>query len=358
MASVIEPRLPLTPAPRPFPVLRRLVLEVTEGCNHNCLHCYNYWREQRAPVHDRDTLTRSEIRRLLGQIRTEIPLEQVALSGGEPLLRPDCAGIAGDLVEDGLRVTVITNGTLLTPTRLASMPRELAFEITLFSADEALHDRIAGRTGAFRRTLAGMVAARAHGSMVIGACVISALNAHDVRRTIELSLALGASTVMLNRINLSRYPLERMPELVPSAAQLGAALDDAEAVARELDLQLAVSVPVPPCVVDPSRYTRLHFGWCPRGSDDAYYTISHNGLLRPCNHSSLVLGDLRTSSLRELVGSARCRAFWAPVPPQCLTCPHPLAEQCRGGCPAAADECYGSRRRLDPLVELNARRAG
>jgi radical SAM protein with 4Fe4S-binding SPASM domain len=111
-----------------------------------------------------------------------------------------------------------------------------------------------------------------------------------------------------------------------------------------------VSVPIPPCVIDPADFTHLHFGWCPRGRRGAYYTVGCTGLLRPCNHSSRVLGDLRRHSFAEIVSQPRTREFWRPVPPECLECDHPLKGSCLGGCPAAADECYGTRQRVDPFV--------
>ena len=329
-----------------------LVVEVTEACQHACVHCYNYWREDRAPVLSPETLSRKDILKLVRKIRKDAPLKVVALSGGEPLLRPDIAGISTDLVNDGLDVAVITSGALLTPARAARFPAGITFEMTLFGADAALHDRIVGRAGAFGRVLEGATAALEHGHAVVGSVVLNRLNAGHIREALELGIALGADAFMLNRMNYSRLTLPQAAQLGPTVEQLKGALDDAEAVAVEYEAGISVSVPIPPCVIDLTPYTHLHFGWCPRGGAKAYYTVSHNGLLRPCNHSSLVLGDLRERSFEELVNSREAAAFWAPVPTECLACAHPLREACRGGCPAASDECYGTRERVDPLVQL------
>jgi hypothetical protein len=40
------------------------------------------------------------------------------------------------------------------------------------------------------------------------------------------------------------------------------------------------------------------------------------------------------------------------VPPACVRCEHPLRDLCRGGCPAASDECYGTRERWDPIIDM------
>lgn len=327
-----------------------VVVEATEACHHRCLHCYNFWRDQRAPVKAQQTLSRAEILKIIREIRHVSPLRQVAISGGEPLLRADLPDIVTELVDAGLGVTVITNGTLLTEARLRRFPAETVFEFTLFSVDAQLHDRIAGRSGAFEKAIRGIQLAGRLNFRLILACVISRLNAHDVLPTIELGIALKAEAAMFNRINLTRATLPLADQLVPSVAQLTQALDAAEDAATRYGITVMVSVPIPPCVIDVSRYEHLQIGWCPRGGDGAYYTIGYNGLVRPCNHSSVVLGDLRKESFAEIVTRDTTRAFWEPVPPECQNCEHPLRDVCRGGCLAASYECFGSAEEMDPFI--------
>lgn len=287
---------------------------------------------------------------MIRKVRRDTPLRQVAFSGGEPLLRPDLPEIAGDMVAEGLNVVVITNGTLLTGERLDRFPADTVFEFTLFSADAQLHDQIAGRPGAFQKVVRGIQLASRRNFRLALACVINRLNAHDVLRTIELGIALKAEAAMFNRINLTRSTLPVADQLVPSVQQLKEALDAAEEAARRYGISVAVSVPIPPCVIDVSGYKNLHFGWCPRGGEGAYYTISYNGLVRPCNHSSVILGDLRTEGFAEIVMRESTRAFWQPIPPECQKCEHPLRDSCRGGCLAASHECYGNAARMDPFI--------
>lgn len=328
----------------------RVVLEVTEACQNACLHCYNPWRGA-APRRSRP-LARGELVRLARGIRADVPLAQVVLSGGEPLLRDDVPELVCDLADEGLQPAVITNGALLDAARLARFPGDTLFEVTLFSADRALHDRLAGapRFDAVLRGLLELERRRCHLVLVI---VVTSQNAHDVGRTLRLGLALGAEGVLLNRINLTRRSFERARHLVPTAAQLRRALADADEVAAELGVGVAVSVPVPPCVVDPREFRHLHFGWCPRGGAGSYVAVGPTGLLRACNHTSRVIGDLRRRSFAELMASAPASTPWSAAPPApCAACTHPLAAACAGGCPAAALECYGAEGQVDPFVPL------
>ena len=65
---------------------RTVVLELTEQCPHACRHCYNFWRDDRAKTVTPQTLDRTALRDLVRRIKKETALEQVAISGGEPLL--------------------------------------------------------------------------------------------------------------------------------------------------------------------------------------------------------------------------------------------------------------------------------
>jgi radical SAM protein with 4Fe4S-binding SPASM domain len=336
---------------------RTIVWEATSQCLHRCRHCYNFWRDDRPRTITPTTLARAEVRELVRRIKGETALEQVAVSGGEPLLRADLPDILQDLIDDGLNCVVITSGTPLTAARVARLPRGTMLEVTLFGADAELHDRIVGRTGTLQRVIEGVARAREHGCLLVVSVVVSALNVHEVRNALELGIALGAEGFLLNRMNLTPQTM-RDAELVMTQTQLRQMLAHAEAVAVAYDAAIAVSVPIPACVVDPADYPHLHFGWCPRGSSEAYYTVSHDGMLRPCNHSSRVLGDLRKHSFSELTQGARARDFWAPVPKACERCEHSLRDLCRGGCPAASDECYGTSTRWDPLIDVALPRAG
>jgi len=331
--------------------LQNLVLEVTPRCNNACLHCYNYWSHDRDVQGRVNPLSRGEIFSLFSDPCVQGHGAQVALSGGEPLLRRDLTEITCDLFGLGLRPVVITNASLLNARILRALPRGTIFEVTLFSADRDLHDRIAGRR-CFDRVVGNLLLVERFRHRFVLACVLTRLNAPDIKRTIKLGLALGAEAVLLNRVNLTRRTLPLADTLVPPAPVLRDSLAEVNDLAAALDISIAVSVPVPPCVADAREYGQLHFGWCPRGGQGAYYTIGWDGRVRPCNHSSIVLGDIRRTPLLDAVDEAKARPLWARMPKECEACSHPLRDLCRGGCPAAAYECYGTSARIDPFVDL------
>lgn len=60
-------------------------LELTSRCNHNCVHCYNYWRQDLD--HERDSYGLDVD--LLTTVEREVlsnGIFHITLTGGEPLL--------------------------------------------------------------------------------------------------------------------------------------------------------------------------------------------------------------------------------------------------------------------------------
>ncbi|MFB3897270.1 MAG: radical SAM/SPASM domain-containing protein [bacterium] len=332
---------------------RYISIEVTGKCNNACRHCYNFWgnNNQARSSKRNNILSREDISFLIKKVKEDIPLQYVAISGGEPLLRRDLPEILGDIIDMGLQPVVITNGALLSEVLLKRLPRDLYFEITLFANNAALHNRLAGNE-VFNQIVWNMARVNRYGSHLTLAFVATKLNALEVQRTVELGIALGAIAVMYNRINLSNRMKQYVPELVPSANMLKNSLTLLQETVRKYQVQSVCSVPIPPCIVDVLQFPNIDFGWCPRGGKNAYYTIGYDGLLRPCNHASFILGDLRQHGFAELITNQKCKTFWKTIPELCKTCKHPLKNQCKGGCTAAAYEFYGTQDRIDPICEL------
>jgi MoaA/NifB/PqqE/SkfB family radical SAM enzyme len=330
-----------------------ICLELTNSCNNSCLHCYNFWRANgHSKVTDADkTLSREDIRQILGKVKEDVPLKYVAVSGGEPLLRKDLPQIVGDLVDLGLQPVIITNGVLLEEELLKQLPRGTSFEITLLGHTAELHDKLAGNK-VFDIVVQNTSRIGRYGSYFTAVFVATRLNALDVLNTTELGIALGATSIMYNRINLSRGTKSYANELVPTVTALEQSLGLLQEAVLKYGIQAFCSVPIPPCIVDIAAYPKIKFGWCPRGGENSYYTIGYNGLLRPCNHSSVILGDLRTEGFSEILSRERCKLFWQTIPEKCTKCSHPLKDKCRGGCTAASDEFYGSQLSIDPICEL------
>lgn len=127
-----------------------VVWNITRRCNLRCIHCYS----------DSDArefageLNWEECRRVIDNLAAyRVPA--LLLSGGEPLIHPLFFYIAGYARERGLRLTLSTNGTLITP-EVAKKLRDVDFAYVGISLDGIgeTHDHFRGRKGAFEKAVA------------------------------------------------------------------------------------------------------------------------------------------------------------------------------------------------------------
>ena len=327
------------------------VVEVTQRCQHDCLHCYNVWKNE-AP-YPRGELGTAETLALLGRLLDQTGASLVTLSGGEPLLRPDLGEIVSFLADRGAAMNLVSNGGLINAKALDRIGRGRIsiFELPLLGPEREVHDRLSGAEGAFDGVTAAITELKLAGERVVVVFVATRLNLGRFGETLELAIALGADGLMLNRFNPGGRGREHLALLQPSPTELVLALDLAERVSRDHELPISCAIPMPPCLVDTSRYQRLGFGFCAAGTERAYYTMDPLGNLRPCNHSPTILGNLAERSFAELAGSACLRAFVAARPRFCAGCSQEAL--CLGGCKAAAEVCSGSAGEMDPFLSAH-----
>ncbi len=126
--------------PEPFlppRVPRTCFWEITESCNLRCIHC-----EASAGEAAPDELSTNEALALASAL-AEIGTREVQLTGGEPLVRPDWAAIAGRLVELGMNVALISNGLGLGERIIERLVRLGVRGVSLsLDGDRNVHDRI------------------------------------------------------------------------------------------------------------------------------------------------------------------------------------------------------------------------
>lgn len=161
---------------------------VTSRCNLRCAHCY-------LDAHNGGgarELSTGEAKMLIDQV-AQVGSPVMILSGGEPLLRDDIFEIAGYGTEQGLRMAIGSNGTLIggrTAARLAGAGIRKA-AISLDSADPGVHDRFRGVRGAWERAVAGIEACRDAGIGVQVHTTVTLQNHCELEAIADLGESLG-----------------------------------------------------------------------------------------------------------------------------------------------------------------------
>lgn len=111
-AAASAPSASAVPAP-----LQSAYLHVTHHCNLNCIGCYSAVDARNA----RRDLTLDELRGIIDAL-ADAGCQHLVISGGEPFLRDDLPAIVAYARERGIdSVDVLTNGTAVTPEKLADI---------------------------------------------------------------------------------------------------------------------------------------------------------------------------------------------------------------------------------------------
>jgi radical SAM protein with 4Fe4S-binding SPASM domain len=331
------------------------MFEVAEPCNQRCSFCYNAWRTGGAK--GKKQLSTEDALRVLERVIAETPCHSISLSGGEPLLRSDLFELVSFIKGKDKKACVITNGLLLSGERIQECMAAGVdvLQISLLGGKPEIHERLTGVRG-FERTVDAIFDVKKAGGRVHVFFVATAENIESFRGVLELCVLLGVEHVSFGRFLPGGAGLAGWEKLIPSPDAIDVALETADEFCRKYGIAVSVANPVPPCLNDTSKFTRVKTGFCAVGRrDHAFFAIDPEGNLKLCSHSPVVLGNLLETSFEKIVRHSFVGEFENAVPDYCRDCPE--ASVCRGGCRSSAHACYGSVEGEDPYLTVWKTRA-
>jgi radical SAM protein with 4Fe4S-binding SPASM domain len=155
-------------------------IEPTFRCNLACVHCYVNEPAGDAGVKGREMST-ERAKALIDEV-VEAGCLSLLLTGGEVLVRRDFPEIYRHAIASGLRVTVFTNGTMVTEeiADLFDRHRPLAIEITLYGMTAETYDRVTRVPGSFARCLQGIDRLLARGLRLKLKTMALTWNVHEI----------------------------------------------------------------------------------------------------------------------------------------------------------------------------------
>ncbi|WP_094604015.1 Putative mycofactocin radical SAM maturase MftC [Sporomusa silvacetica DSM 10669] len=129
-----------------------VVWNSTRTCNLKCRHCYMDSDSKKY----QGELTTNEAKQFIDDL-AEFRVPVLLFSGGEPLIRTDFFELAAYAAAKGIRPTLSTNGTLITP-EVARKIKEIGVGYVGISLDglREVNDKFRGKEGAFQAAMQGI----------------------------------------------------------------------------------------------------------------------------------------------------------------------------------------------------------
>jgi len=187
-----------TPPPA-FP-LNQIYFYLTKGCNLRCRHCWIAPAFQ-GPGRSYESLDLGLFRDIIAQAKP-LGLSTVKLTGGEPLIHPDIAGILDHIRSEDLFLVVETNGVACTPELAAAMRscKEPFVSVSLDAAEAEIHEWVRGVPGCFDAAVTGLRTLVAAGFRPQVIMTLMRRNMDQMEKVVRMAESLEASSVKFNLV--------------------------------------------------------------------------------------------------------------------------------------------------------------
>jgi radical SAM protein with 4Fe4S-binding SPASM domain len=308
-----------------LPVLSEVALTYT--CNIKCRFCYAGCTQ----IKDQDQLDTEGFKKVLDVIRYEAEVPSVSFTGGEPTTYKDLPKLIKYASKtNGMRVNLITNGTLITKSKAREFARAglSSAQVSIESADASVHDMITGVPGSHAASIAGFMALKEAGITVHPHFTICKLNKDSLLEYPAFCKDIGAKRFSTNLV----IPAGRGgdDELTVSYTEIGGIVKSLQAEAAKEGVKYMWYSPTPICLFNP-----IASGFGNRGCSacEGLLSIDPKGNILPCSSWPEPVGNILNEGF-EAVWSKK-RAEWIrgkeAAPEECKECKSFAV--CQGACP-------------------------
>ena len=340
-------------APVANPLL--LIAELSYKCPLHCPYCSNPLTIGDSKYSD-ELATEDWVR--VFHEAGELGVLQLALTGGEPLVRKDAEIMVAGARDAGLYSNLITAGTPFTRKRAEAL-KEAGLDmvqISIQDADPINSDRIAG-IKSFSKKIEAAKLARELGFPLTVNVVLHRQNLDRIEQIIQLAEDLDARRIELANSQYQGWAAINRTALMPTREQL----EYGEEVVIEARERIGPSMEI--LWVLPDYYEDTPKP-CMGGWGHDAMVITPNGDVMPCQAASSIPGlefdNVRDRPLSEIwFDSVAFNKFrgtdW--MPEECRTCPLDRFHIDFGGCRCQALALVGDATAIDPVCQFSPHHA-
>ncbi|MEW6358575.1 MAG: radical SAM protein [Planctomycetota bacterium] len=296
------------PFERPFntlPVLSEVAL--TYRCNLQCVFCYAACG-CRASSKAEGEMSTAEAKQVLHTIRHEAKVPSVSFTGGEPTLRGDLPKLVEHARSLGMRVNLITNGTMLTNRLVRRLVRSglNSAQVSLEGPSAAIHDPLTGVPGSFDRTVAGIERLRDADIRVHTNTTISRGNIEHLEGIVAVVKRMGMERLSMNMVIPTGSSAENPDAIWVTYTEIGDAVMRAKAAARGAGVEFMWYSPTPFCLFNP---VASGFGGKACAACDGLLSVSPSGDVLPCSSLAEPVGNLLRQDFRDVWNSPQAEYY-------------------------------------------------
>jgi len=293
-----------------------------------------------------DELTTAECLRLIDEMKG-LGTEMIILTGGEPLLRKDIYEIARHASAQGIWVVMGTNGVLITD-KVAQKMVECGVRgvaISIDSLDPQKHNSFRGGPNAWELSVRGLDICRANGLAVLVQTTVMEMNYDEIPELIKFTREKGAWSFNLYFL-VQTGRGQQMNDLLPerTEAMLSYLVDEQDNY-RPM-LVRSKCAPQFKRIAYHKGVGGLESGGCMAGTE--YCRIMPQGDVTPCPYMTVVAGNVREKSFREIWERSPVLEELRDVNRLKGRCGACEFNQLCGGCRCRAYAAYGDYLQEDP----------
>jgi radical SAM protein with 4Fe4S-binding SPASM domain len=350
--------------PQRFHAPLMIVWNLTWRCNLRCKHCY----QDAGPLRGDKSSNELTLPQKLDAIRqiADSLVPTLSFSGGEPLMDPDFWQIAEEARNQGIYLSLNTNGTLLTDEAAAKLV-DLGFAyvgISLDSPTSEFHDEFRGVRGAWQRTIQGIKRLAHSPVSTVLSFTVTRYNYQTLPQVFTLAQDLGVDKVMVyNFIPTGRGHYSAQLDLTPEqreevlkmmydySASGGSVCSTAPQLGR-VCYEFGHPEYIPLAHTGPGRAQQLAvlaqiIGGC--GVGRAYLALQPDGRITPCVYMpDIEIGHITRDTIADVWARSellKSLASHQGLKGHCGICEY--AAVC-GGCRARAYAYFGDLKAPDP----------
>lgn len=327
--------------------------ELTPICNHNCIHCYNYWRGLNL---EQDTCTSAERFMSIAKLIVESRPVSVQITGGEPLIVWEKAKDALQLlIDNGIRVSINTNATLVNE-EIADFlyTNDMDAFVSFPCCDEDVFDRIVNCKGAAKRAKNGIQTLLNHKVRVSLNMVVTKINYPYVYDTaLYVKHKFNVPYFSATKASFPQNAVESFRNQMLSSDEFNSMLKTLLKVKKETGMRVDSAWVYSMCGYNDQEILR-QFGFNRKCGCGRYnFVIDSKGNMKACGCDSKTYGNILEETFANAISKMNEWQDGSLLPSDCKSCSNLV--YCGGGCRSDAYSTTGNCCGMDSTSKIEGR---